>query len=362
MARPNQAKIDLHALLHNLGVARSCAPRSRVMAVVKANAYGHGAVAVARALEKAVDALAVASIEEAFTLREAGVACPVLLLEGIFDAGELLACATQGFWVVVENERQLDWLERSQLPRPVESCWLKVDTGMHRLGVAPSQAAEFHRRLLDCKNVSDHVVTCTHFASADLLDSVQTPQQIELFNQVTADLPGPRSAANSPGVLAWPAAHYDWIRPGYMLYGDSPFEAPQPNADRLLPVMTLCSEVISVRDVPAGETVGYGATWRAERDSRIATVTAGYGDGYPRTAVNGTPVLIAGQRASLAGRVSMDMITVDVTDLEDVDIGDEAILWGEELPVGEVARCAGTIGYELLTRMPPRTPRVVVRG
>ncbi len=358
MARPNQAQLNLDALRHNLGVARAAAPRSKVMAVVKANAYGHGALVAARTLEPLADALAVASIEEALSLREGGIESAILLLEGVFTADELPVCARQGFWPVVQSERQLDWLEHTRLEAPLR-CWLKVDTGMHRLGVAPERAAEFHQRLSACANVSGEIVTCTHFASADELDSAQTEGQLAVFDASTAGLAGPRSAANSPGVLAWPASHYEWIRPGYMLYGDSPFGVPQEHADKLRAVMTLRSEVIALREVPAGETVGYGATWRAERDSRIATITVGYGDGYPRTATSGTPVLIKGQRAPLAGRVSMDMITVDVSDLPAVEIGDEVILWGEGLPVGEVARHAGTIGYELLTRMPLRTPRVV---
>ena len=200
---------------------------------------------------------------------------------------------------------------------------------------------------------------CTHFASADEADNCQTGRQIALFEQITRDLEGPRSAANSPGILAWPESHFDWIRPGYMLYGNSPFADPLPPAQRLQAVMTLRSAVISLRDVAPGESVGYGASWSAERPSRIATVTIGYGDGYPRLAAHGTPVLVNGHRAPLAGRVSMDMITVDVTDVPGVLVGDPVVLWGPGLPVGEVARHAGTIGYELTTRMPLRTPRVV---
>ena len=231
---------------------------------------------------------------------------------------------------------------------------------MHRLGIRPDRAAEFHQRLRASDNVSDHVVLYTHFACADDLGSDLTRRQMAVFEQTCGALPGERSAANSPGLLAWPDARYDWVRPGYMLYGNSPFGAPHPNAERLQPVMTLASAVISVREIPAGDTVGYGAIWTAPRPSRIATVTIGYGDGYPRLAPNGTPVLVNGRRAPLAGRVSMDMITVDVTDLPDVEVGDEVVLWGAGLPAGEVARHVGTIGYELTTRMPARTPRVVV--
>ena len=359
MARPNQAGLDLAALRHNLGHARQLAPGSKLMAVVKANAYGHGALTIARELEPRVDALAVASIEEAVAFRDGGIEAPVLLLQGVFEAVELAIAAQLNFWVIVESERQLRWLEQANLSRPLH-CWLKLDTGMHRLGTGPELAREYYHRLQACANASSGVVLCTHFASADDLGSDQTRRQIEIFDRLCQALPGERSAANSPGLLAWPQAHYDWVRPGYMLYGNSPFTADHPNAAALQPVMTLSSAIISIREVAGGDTVGYGATWTAPRHSRIATVTIGYGDGYPRLAANGTPVLIKGRRAPLAGRVSMDMITVDVTDLPEAQIGDEVVLWGRGLPVTEVARHAGTIGYELTTRMPARTPRIVL--
>jgi alanine racemase len=328
------------------------------MCVVKANGYGHGALTVARALDSHTDALAVACIEEAVELRDGGISAPILLLEGVFEPTELQLASSQDFWVMIDNSQQLAWLEQADLEKPV-TCWLKIDTGMHRLGIDPEYAASFHQRLLNCPNRGGELVSCTHFASADELESGQTLRQIALFERATADLAGPRSAANSPGLLGWPQSHYDWIRPGYMLYGNSPFPSQHPNTADLQPVMTLVSAVISVRDVAPGETVGYGASWTAKRPSRIATVSIGYGDGYPRVAPNGTPVLVMGRRAPLAGRVSMDMITVDVTDLGEISIGDEVVLWGEGLPAGEVASHANTIGYELTTRMPMRTPRVI---
>ncbi|KZX60637.1 alanine racemase [Halioglobus sp. HI00S01] len=356
--RANQARLDFDALRHNLAHARSLAPGARTMCVVKANGYGHGGLAVAQALEAHTDALAVACIEEALELREGGVRCPILLLEGVFAADELPLAAEHNLWVMIDNHQQLQWLEQAQLTAPI-TCWLKVDTGMHRLGVQPEEAEAFHSRLMACANRTGELVTCTHFASADDLSSDQTPRQIELFNAITASLPGPRSAANSPGLLGWPDSHFDWIRPGYMLYGNSPFAQAHANTEALRPVMTLASAVISLRDLAPGDSVGYAATWTAERPSRIATISIGYGDGYPRLANNGTPVLINGQRVPLVGRVSMDMITVDVTDLSEVAIGDEAILWGPQLTAGEVAGHAQTIGYELTTRMPARTPRVI---
>jgi alanine racemase len=354
--RPNQALVDLAALRHNLALARALAPRSQVMAVVKANAYGHGAVPVAQALEPLVDALAVACIEEALQLRDAGIQGPILLLQGAFSADEIALAGDQQLWLTVDNERHLEWLEQASPASPVRT-WLKIDTGMHRLGMAPDLVDSTLRRLQRCANVADGIVLCTHFASADNLASGQTREQLATFTNACGNIEAPRSAANSAGLLGWPDSHLDWVRPGYMLYGNSPFERSHPNCAGLKPVMTLESAIISLRDVAAGEAVGYGASWVAQRPSRIATVTVGYGDGYPRKAANGTPVLIRGQRAPLAGRVSMDMITVDVTDLPQASLGDRVILWGPELPATEIARHADTIGYELTTRMPLRTPR-----
>jgi alanine racemase len=359
MARPNQARINLAALRNNLALAKSLASGSRIMAVVKANAYGHGAVVVAKELAPLTDALAVACIEEAVTLRDAGIETPILLLQGAFEARELELAAQLNFWVMVNTEQQLCWLEEAAVEKPIQ-CWLKIDTGMHRLGIAPEQAVDSYQRLKACEQVRQDIVLSTHFACADDVKSDQTTHQLDAFEQACKGLAGERSAANSAGVLAWPTAHYDWARPGYMLYGNSPMATEHPNAQRLQSVMTLVSSVTALREVAPGETVGYGATWQAQRPTRIATVTIGYGDGYPRLAPAGTPVLVNGRRATLAGRVSMDMITVDVTDLPGVNIGDEVTLWGEGLPLSEVARHAGTIGYELTTRMPARTPRIVV--
>ena len=347
----------MSALRHNAQLVRKLCPTSKVLAVVKANAYGHGATAVARELEPLADALAVACLEEAQALRDAGIRSHILLLEGVFQPQELEQAEQLGLWLTIPSEEQLGWLERYPA-RTALTCWLKVNTGMNRLGVPSEKVAALYARLQRC--AADPVVLYTHFSSADCMQSGATPRQIEQFAQL---LPGTvRSAANSAGVLAWPEAHYDWVRPGYMLYGNSPLESPHDNARSLRPVMTLASAVMLVRDVKHGDPVGYGGTWVARRPSRIATVPIGYGDGYPRHAPNGTPVLVAGQRAALAGRVSMDMITVDVTDLEGIETGSEVILWGDGLPLEDVARCAGTIGYELTTGMPSRTPRVVTRS
>ena len=356
MSRPTRAVIDLQALRHNYQLAQSLAPDSKTMPMVKANAYGHGAVKVSQALSDIAPAFGVACIEEALELRSAGIKQPILLLEGAFDAAELKVAATKGFWVMVENHQQKRAIIDADLALPL-TVWLGVDTGMHRLGFHPDEINEVYKTLNSSRNVSQPIVVTSHFACADDLHSDATAKQIATF-KVCAPVAAMQSLANSAAILAWPKAQREWQRPGYMLYGNSPFAGPQENADKLKPVMSFESAVISLRSIAAGESVGYTANWTAERDSTIATITVGYGDGYPRNASNGTPVLINGVRYPLVGRVSMDMITVDVTELSDVAIGDKAVLWGPELPVNEVASYCGTIGYELLTRMPGRVPRI----
>jgi len=356
MSRPTRAVIDLQALRHNYQLAQSLAPDSKTIPMVKANAYGHGAVKVSQALSDIAPAFGVACIEEALELRSAGIKQPILLLEGAFDAAELKVAATKGFWVMVENHQQKQAIIDADLALPL-TVWLGVDTGMHRLGFHPDEINEVYKTLNSSRNVSQPIVVTSHFACADDLHSDATAKQIATF-KVCAPVAAMQSLANSAAILAWPKAQREWQRPGYMLYGNSPFAGPQENADKLKPVMSFESAVISLRSIAAGESVGYTANWTAERDSTIATITVGYGDGYPRNASNGTPVLINGVRYPLVGRVSMDMITVDVTELSDVAIGDKAVLWGPELPVNEVASYCGTIGYELLTRMPGRVPRI----
>ncbi|MFT6310173.1 MAG: alanine racemase [Porticoccus sp.] len=358
MARPAQAIIDLAALRHNYALAQRLAGSGKVLAVVKANAYGHGIVKVAEVLESLAPALGVACIEEAIQLRNAGIKIPILLMEGAFTFDEIVVASEQGFWLMLTNQQQLTQLLTAKITRPI-NIWLKIDTGMHRLGIEPAETADFYQQLVGCKNVRE-VVIATHFASADDLDSKFTDQQLSVFNQATNGIGAPASLANSAGLLGWPAARRDWSRPGFMLYGNTPFAKAHVEADKLQHVMTLKSAVIAVCDVPAGDSVGYANTWVAQRVSRIATVAIGYGDGYPRQAPNGTPVLINGQRVELAGRVSMDMISIDVTDIENVQIGDEVILWGEALSTNEVASYLGTSGYEMMARMPDRVPRIYI--
>jgi alanine racemase len=338
--------VDAAALRHNLERVRATAPGARVMSVIKANAYGHGLVPAARALDR-TDGFAVARLEEGLALRAAGLANAVLLLEGVFSPRQLEAAAQQRFDLMVHSFEQLELLEQRDGREPV-SVWIKVDTGMNRLGFRVEQFAAACERLGRVPNVVPRPTLVTHLACADDVGDARTAAQLRAFAEVTAGRVGARSVANSAGLFAWPESRADWVRPGVALYGVSPFPEQTGRELGLRPAMTLRTAVIAVKDVAAGETVGYGGSWRAARPTRMAVVAAGYGDGYPRAAVSGTPVLVEGRRAPLIGRVSMDMLTVDVTGLPPVSPGDEVVLWGEGLPVEEIAGYAGTIPYELI--------------
>ncbi len=361
MSRPAKAIVDLAAIRHNYQLAQRLAPKAKTLGVVKANAYGHGAIAVAKTLEPLAPILAVACIEEALELRASGIQKPILLLEGAFEKSELAIASRENFWLMASGIEQVRSIAETKTPQPIH-VWLKADSGMHRLGLQGDQLIKAYRQLRSLEHVHDDIVLATHFAAADELESDFTEHQIETFSTLCEGLKAPLSMANSAGILAWPNSHGSFNRPGIMLYGSSPFETPQNNADQLQNVMSLQSEVIAVRTIEAGETVGYGRNWIAQRQSTIATVAIGYGDGYPRHAPNGTPVLINGRTVPLSGRVSMDMITVDVTELEQVAVGDPVELWGENLSINRIAKYAGTIGYELMTRMPLRTPRIYINS
>lgn len=354
MARPLCAYIDLSALTHNLACIKALAPQSRVMAVVKANGYGHGVAAVAQSLATA-DAFAVASLGEALELRYAGISHPIVLLEGVFSEAELAKAFHYQLAIVVHSAEQLAMLQACQLVGKVD-VWLKVDTGMHRLGFEPEQVGSIYRTVSQLACVA-HIAIMTHFASADIPDDDLNARQIERFQLALSALPEhlPKSLANSAVLVNFPQCHADWIRPGIMLYGVSP-TARSAESFGLRPVMTLMSEVISLKQIAKGEYVGYAGSWQAERDSLVAIVAVGYGDGYPRHAPSGTPVRLLGQYASLIGRVSMDMIAVDVTDIAEVVVGTKVILWGQGLPVSVIAEHANTISYELLCGITRRVP------
>ncbi|MEO7207304.1 MAG: alanine racemase [Steroidobacteraceae bacterium] len=339
--------IDTAALRHNLQVIRRLAPKSRVMAVIKANAYGHGLVGVAKALESA-DAFAVARIGEAIVLREAGIKTAIVLLEGVFDSEQLAAAAAADFELVVHTLEQIELLLGAP-PDARFKVWLKLDSGMNRLGFKAEAFRAAHAALSAASAIKAPVNLITHLACADTPELPNTAEQLMVFAAATRSLAGERSLESSAALLGFPDSHADWVRPGLLLYGVSPFRGSTGADHDLLPVMTLRSQIISVKDLVVGDQVGYGGDWTATRPTRLAVAAVGYGDGYPRSASSGTPVLVGGEHAALAGRVSMDMIGIDTTDLQrEPKVGDPVVLWGEGLPIEEVALWAETIPYTLL--------------
>jgi alanine racemase len=341
------ATVDTGALRHNLQVVRQWAPRSRVMAVIKANAYGHGLVAVARALESA-DAFAVARVDEGLTLRQAGVHTRTILLEGVFDTAQLDAAAAAGFELVIHTPEQIELL-RAAPAGAAFKIWLKLDTGMNRLGFKGAAFEAALSALSGLPAVLSPVNLFTHLASADTPEYPTTADQLARFSAATGSLPGERSIANSAAMMGFANAQADWVRPGLLLYGASPFAGSVGADYGLRPAMTLHSHVIAVKELVVGEHVGYSGAWVAKRPTRLAIAAVGYGDGYPRSVASGSPVLVNAERVPLAGRVSMDMIGIDVTDAQRVPrLGDPVILWGAGLPVEEIAVWADTVPYELL--------------
>jgi alanine racemase len=347
--------IDAAALRNNLAVVRRFAPSSRVIAAVKANAYGHGLVPAARALAGA-DAFGVARIEEALALRAASIAHPIVVLEGVFFASQLDVAAANDLQLVVHSFEQIAMLEQHAGTHRF-AVWLKVDTGMNRLGFRAEEVEAAHSRLQACAAVGT-LRLLTHLACAENAGGLETKLQLDRFRVLSGPLRLERSIANSAGVIAWPDAHAEWVRPGLMLYGASPF-AERSAADLgLLPAMTFTTQLIAVRNVAAGEAIGYNGIWRAKRRSRIAVAAVGYGDGYPRCMHAGAPALIKGREVPIVGRVSMDMTMLDATDLPDAAVGDEVTLWGRGLPAENVAPFADTIAYELFCRIAERVRRL----
>ena len=353
-ARPLRASIQLDAILENYRYAKTLAPKARALAVIKANAYGHGAVKVARALAAEADGFAVASLEEALELRDSGIQQPILLLEGVFSPDELGLVDSARLSPAVHSMEQIGWIRGFSAAKPLD-CWIKIDTGMHRLGFAPREFAAAHGALAACGQVG-RLVAMTHFSRADEPAEPYTGHQLQQFAQAVEGVEIEHCLANSAAILTCPDAHGDWTRPGIMLYGASPCATPHPSATRLRPAMTLESALIAIRDLPAGEPVGYGGRFVADRPMRIGVVAVGYADGYPRHARDGTPVAVNGQRTRVVGRVSMDMITLDLTDLRDAQVGDPVELWGEQILASEVAQWSDTIAYQLFTSISRRVP------
>jgi len=347
MSRPATKLIDLDALRHNVTRVRELAPNSAVMPVIKANAYGHGIVSVARALQ-GIDGVAVACLEEAMILRDAGCRDRILLLEGFFEAAELATVEALDLDIVLHHREQIECLLNTELKKPL-NVWLKINTGMHRLGVEPGEVKPLWTKLANCAWVAKTPKLMTHFADAAHTDRDTTTKQMETFFEVTSDLPGERTLANSAGIIAWPKSHADWVRPGLMLYGVSPFKDKVGRDLGLHPVMHLRSALISIRTCQAGERIGYGGLYTCPDEKLIGVVAIGYGDGYPLLGVQtDLPVYINGKHVPVVGQVSMDMLCVDLTGIDNPQIGDIVTLWGPNLPVETIAQATGRSPYDLL--------------
>ncbi len=371
MSRPAVARIHLDHIVSNYQLARSLHPQGNALAVIKADGYGHGAVAVAHALAPHVDVFAVACIEEALELRQSGIEQPVLLLEGFFDADELTLIDQHGFWTAIHRFDQIDQLAQSTIQHPIP-LWIKVDTGMHRLGFSPEQVTTVYERLSTLPQVGK-MTLMTHFANADCHDApgIDVAAQIQRLQPLMDTLDIGISLANSAALMDHPEARQHWQRPGIMLYGACPLARPNAHSRQLKPAMTLQSEVIAAHWVEPGESVGYGSRFVAKTATLVGTVAMGYADGYPRQAQEGTPVAVDGHRTRLIGRVSMDMLTIDLTptitpsDLSsaspqavcDAQVGRTVELWGEHVPANDVATCCDTIAYHLFTGVTRRVPR-----
>jgi len=354
--RPTYAQINLTAALNNFRQISGLAKDSKTLAVIKADAYGHGAVEIAKTLSNDAEGFAVAFIDEAISLREYAILQPILLLEGVMSQEEMALAYELDFWVMLHRREHFEWL-RSLPSSQRPTVWIKVDTGMHRLGIGLADIDLLLSEYADL--LVDGTILCSHLACADEKNNSFTTEQAEIIETLANTYKLAFSLSNSAGILQWPISHGHWNRLGIALYGCGHFGNHNDKSKqlKLKPVMTLTAPIIALRSLDGGESVGYGQSWTAKQKTTIATVAIGYADGYPRHARIGTPAWLHEQRICLVGRVSMDMLTFDVTDLPQVKVGDQIELWGEHLSVEEVAECASTISYELLTRISPRVKR-----
>lgn len=355
MTRQTFARIHLQAIVNNFCYLKELNKQGKTVAVIKADAYGHGSFEVANSLSKFCDLFAVAITEEAVALRDKGFSKPILILQGAHEFSEVRLAAELGFTIVIHTLEQLKWWTQTHFTnRP--KVWLKLDTGMHRLGFTPETLCNLFNKYHPVLNTQP--VLMTHFHSADEPNSPETEKQLQTFSNIASKLQCAISIANSPATLAYPLSHGNWNRTGIAMYGSTTLPSDYLAKNKLMAGMTLMTSIIALRQVRKGETVGYGGNWTAARDSLIATAGIGYADGYPRHLSNGAPVLINQHRASVVGNVSMDMIGIDVTDVPKPQIGSPVELWGNTIPIDEVAKCADSIGYELMTRLSQRVPRV----
>ena len=356
------ASISLAALRHNLSRVRSFAPQSRIMSVIKADAYGHGMRAVADALQES-DAFAVARLREGVFLRQQGIDKPIVLLEGVNTDKEFITAASFDLSPVIHLHSQVQLLQTIQLPKPLPFNWLMIDSGMHRLGIRPEQAQSVLELLQACNNVQGEIGLMSHFANSDLVGDCRNQNQLDSMLELREQTSLPVCLANSAAVMSFPESHLDWVRPGLMLYGISPFDDKDAFEFDLKPAMQLTTRLIAIYDIEAGEEVGYGGEWTADTLTRIGVASIGYGDGYSRHLSNNAEVVIRGHRAGVVGRVSMDTICLNLNALERAEVGDEVTLWGvPELPVERIAKLAGTIPYELVTVICQRVPRELSDG
>ncbi|MFW0079050.1 MAG: alanine racemase [Coxiella endosymbiont of Haemaphysalis qinghaiensis] len=346
------ATIDLQALKYNFSRVKEIVPQSFVLAMIKSNGYGHGLVRVAKTLTLA-NAFGVACIDEALILRENGITTPIVVVCGFGDETELNEFTQHNLVAVIHHSHQVSLLEKNKTSSPLQ-VWLKVDTGMHRLGFSLEKATSAYNRLSACLSVQKPIGLMTHLADADNKDRSFTERQINQFMKIAKNRDVKKSVVNSAGLLAYPTAFFDWIRPGIMLYGVSPFSWKTGMRQNLKPVMTLSAKIIAIKNCRPGDVIGYGCTWRSSENTLIGIVSIGYGDGYPRHAPSGTPTLLHGKICPLIGRVSMNMMAINLRHELDAKIGDRVILWGNGLPVERIAEQAGTIGYELLCRISQR--------
>ena len=346
MTRPSRVIIDIKALEHNFSRIKELVHNSKIMAIIKADAYGHGIVRVAKTLHDA-DAFGVACLEEAEQLRIASITTPIILLEGPYKPNDLSLIIKLNLEVVIHNEYQLELLEKSKIDGSIK-VWLKIDTGMHRLGFSVDKAEEMLRRLMLCRNINSTPILMSHLATANEKNHALTYQQLDTFREISKITKIEKTIANSAAVINFPDVHFDWVRPGLMLYGVSPLINSCGHDHGLKSVMTLESEIISIQYLSKGEPVGYGATWRCPENMPVGIIAAGYGDGFPRHAKSGTPILVNNIRCPLIGRASMDMLTIDLRNQSNAKIGDRVVLWGGSLPIEEIALHAETIPYELL--------------
>ncbi len=354
--------IDLNAIKHNLKLIRDRMPHQKMMAMIKCNAYGHGLIHIAKALHT-IDALGVATIAEALQLRAAGIDRDIVVMRGFVTKDEIAVFLNDHRLIAcIHDPNQLSLLENNISNKKLR-IWLKIDTGMHRLGIPCDSFQSVYRQLNHSALIEKPFVVCSHLADADNADPTFTQQQITCFEKMTHSISNEKSLLNSAGILAYAQSHYDWIRPGLMLYGVSPFDYPGKHdaiMKNFIPAMTLESKLIAIKTVKTGEKIGYSCTYTALHDMQIGIIGMGYGDSYPRHAKNGTSVLIRGQRCPIVGRVSMDMITVDVSHVKKVAVDDTVTLWGRDLLVSEIAHCVNTVPHELLCHLTGRVQRVYV--